>query len=261
MFWVKKATAATVALFVLFGLGLGVGVSVREAPRAGASADPTEPTPANLGDELAALKDQLRAAEGQAQSAWQGVSLSREEVAISNKVGDPRTLASDLTTARLFEEKALEAEGWCMILSARIASLEGLQQEAKSTGPALVVKIGANGAWWPCWVTEYGPSGKPLGTLICDNTDVLRVTLTRAAKDPAAPKELRITIHDGATAERVKAVLDACKAAGFTRVKLTGSLPPGCGKPAGSVGEPRFDAAEFDLDRLISQMELNLSKC
>src|SRR5439155_17665828 len=66
MFWVKKATAATAALLLVFGLGLGVGMSVREAPRAGASADPGDPpkadptTPADdLDRQIADAKDRL----------------------------------------------------------------------------------------------------------------------------------------------------------------------------------------------------------
>src|SRR5262245_13988745 len=41
MFWVQKATAASLGLVVVFGLGLGVGLSVQQVPRA--SADDTAP--------------------------------------------------------------------------------------------------------------------------------------------------------------------------------------------------------------------------
>src|SRR5207248_1812602 len=41
MFWVQKATAASLGLVVVFGLGLGVGMGVRQVPRA--AADDTAP--------------------------------------------------------------------------------------------------------------------------------------------------------------------------------------------------------------------------
>jgi RNA polymerase sigma factor (sigma-70 family) len=44
MFWVKKATAATVALFAVFALGVGVGVSTHLAPVGGQDSGPLQKT-------------------------------------------------------------------------------------------------------------------------------------------------------------------------------------------------------------------------
>jgi hypothetical protein len=70
-------------------------------------------------------------------------------------------------------------------------------------------------------LTEIGANGKVIGTLTCDNADILRVTLTRAAKDQSAPKELGIYVKANAKYSQVVAVLDACKAAGFKDVKVS----------------------------------------
>src|SRR5581483_8214695 len=371
MFWVQKATTASLGLVVVFGLGLGVGMGVRQVPRAAAAdtapanAAPVEVPVVAPDEEFDLLRQRLDVTEVFLQEAEAGAKITEEKLKVTAKrFADGEATASDVTddaeTLRRFKQQLAEAERQRaeMIarikelearragaargagradppptnpadpkqpmtrkappqptpptpptppgaanpfrragptdpklvdpkvadelkeINARLQELEALQQRlnadrakiqaeaermrataaefaarakeqaarekdrAKERGPDargtpkekaapaggghLEVVVGGRDAWWPCWVKEYGADGKSVGSVICDSVPMLGRFLARTMSDPKAPKDLRVTVQPGATDERTKAVLDACKAAGFrtTRTDARGSLGP-----------------------------------
>ena len=85
MFWVKKATAATLALMGMFALGLGVGVSVRDVPTTMAGAQDKSPAkPDAASAEGSALQDKLKAAEEAFNKARHDVYRLREALELAS---------------------------------------------------------------------------------------------------------------------------------------------------------------------------------
>jgi RNA polymerase sigma factor (sigma-70 family) len=326
MFWVKKATAATIALVAVFGFGVGIGVSVHQTATATAASPQEKPrkpaanpaAPAPVADlqtmkrrlaevELARLAaaeaveaaqiklkqaeaalakgkgpaDQVAAAADayakatrnlarvEAESEAVARQLRQEEVtrpagpqpqgpppanpAAAKPQGGADPLADmkrEMDKARaLVDESAARVAAAQMQLDHYKQHLSVLEQQHKAearmlefkrameaarrkpgdelaieTGKAAVeVVVGAKEVWWPCWVKETGPDGKPVGSVICDNTTILAKYLTRVAKDPTAPKEVRILVSKDAPADRVQEVAKVCQAAGFQTVRLSGT--------------------------------------
>jgi protein involved in polysaccharide export with SLBB domain len=80
-------------------------------------------------------------------------------------------------------------------------------------------------------VKEFTGPGKPVIEAHFHDVRSLQTYLIRAAKDPAAPKKLKLQIHKDYLWTKAKAVIDACKAAGFGAIELV-SAPTGKGAPA-----------------------------
>jgi RNA polymerase sigma factor (sigma-70 family) len=128
MFWVKKATAATVALFAVFAFGVGVGVSTHQlAPASGGqdntaplrSGVPTAPSERldvaveepDIDTILAELEEQLRAAFLFCRTAMEGVKLAEERVALGKQQKiDPKDLENDLETLARFQKSVDDAK-------------------------------------------------------------------------------------------------------------------------------------------------------
>src|SRR5207253_1405816 len=87
-----------------------------------------------------------------------------------------------------------------------------------AAGGYLELTVGTKDAWWPYSVKEFGADGKTVGTTIFDNTATLARFLTRAAKDPTGPREVRITARADVRADLLKTAIEACQAAGLKSV-------------------------------------------
>ena len=74
----------------------------------------------------------------------------------------------------------------------------------------------AKDATLPYVIREIGADGKSVGTIYFDNLAILSRFLSRTAKDAAGPNEVQLAAPADVKYETVKAILDACKAAGFT---------------------------------------------
>ena len=97
-------------------------------------------------------------------------------------------------------------------------------EKAPAAAP-LVVTVSSAKEAWPCTIKEFDTkTGKLIGTLNCDTVEILGVSLARTMKDPNGPRELRINVEKDAPVERLKAVLEACKAAGFKEAKVSGVI-------------------------------------
>jgi hypothetical protein len=100
MFWIKKATAAMVAVTVVFGLGLGVGVTARTGT-ATANADDQPgvvPTPVqvagNLRHDLASFE--LHDRETALRAAFLGYSAVKQQLDVAIASGAPEAERTEL---------------------------------------------------------------------------------------------------------------------------------------------------------------------
>src|SRR5205807_732111 len=66
--------------------------------------------------------------------------------------------------------------------------------------------------------------GKPIGSMIAEDLNMLSIFLTRTAKDPNGPKEISIKASKDTPYDRFAKVLNACLSAGFKKLHLTNAL-------------------------------------
>jgi RNA polymerase sigma factor (sigma-70 family) len=201
MFWVKKAAAAGLVLATVLGTGLGIGFGT--GPRAVAQPAPKAAPPAKdppTADELAARIKQLE-----------------DEIARLKEQADV-----------LREQKELRD------LTEKLARL----RNAGDQEPRLEVAVRAGDAGADdLSVTEYGRGGQRVGSVRCSNVEMLKRFLARTHKDPAGPKKLTVTAAVDFPFDKLAAVLNAIKAAGFEQVEMrTDKTPPA--DPPGYVIEP-----------------------
>ena len=127
-----------------------------------------------------------------------------------------------------FKQKAADSDAKARQVADLIQQLETRRSDTApvAKGAGLEVTIIDEKGLWPFTVKEYdAKTGKLIGTLICDTADILTVTLSRVMKDPAGPRDLKITVQANTPYERVRAVLEACHKAGFKEAKVSGPLP------------------------------------
>jgi len=79
---------------------------------------------------------------------------------------------------------------------------------------ALEITVNSKDALWPFKITEIGTDGKPVGTAVFDNIEILKRYLVRAGKD-AKPKTVRLTVQADSKFDVVKKIVEACTAAGL----------------------------------------------
>jgi hypothetical protein len=276
MLWIKKATAATVALFATFALGVGVGLSTRTEQVAAVAQDkpPAEERPASPDVEakLALLRAQMDVAQArhllavnQAKTAPDKVTADRFLVEAERAAQEVVKLKAEIELIRAAREKnqpkpkpapnsdpkLADLEAKLAVLSKQLADVEAAHADARrrtdvlaqqaqalqgqaevlrakreeilralegqktKLGAHLEITVTAKDALWPCRVKEFGADGRLIGSVIAEDLNILGPLLRRIAKDPTGPKEVRVVIHRDAPGDRSRAVLDACKQAGF----------------------------------------------
>ena len=223
MLWIKKATAAMTALVVVFAAGIGVGVTVRHTSPAAADEKPPQsgtvkPPAPKVDDELSALKDRLAALTKRRDDAANGVKLSEEryelmkEAAVKGVVSRAELL-QELASLTRFREDIAQLEPQIADVVVQIRELDA-KPAAASLSVILLDKAG--GVQYR--VKEYGAGGKLVGSMTVEDKAMLGIVLARTAKDPTAPKELRIVAEAESSAPSVTAVIDLAKTAGFGKV-------------------------------------------
>jgi RNA polymerase sigma factor (sigma-70 family) len=145
MFWVKKATAASVALFAVFAFGVGVGLTARQGgsatgqekaagPGPVASADPNAAD--DLAKQIADLEKQLRAAEALYAAAMKGVQLATAKVELlKSKAADPKQILDDMAFVARFQDSADRAAAEVKLLKDKLDSLKAAKQKADEKKP------------------------------------------------------------------------------------------------------------------------------
>ena len=90
---------------------------------------------------------------------------------------------------------------------------------------------------------------------------MLTLFLARSAKDPSAPKELRVVVRDGASLNAAFVAVSAAKDSGFKKVKFTGTIPPKGNVRAGAKDLPRHHLEDFETEKLYQVLLTNMLKC
>ncbi len=147
MFWVKKVTAASFALAVVFGLGVGAGVSVREVPGATAADGPTgiasppaksAETIAELEARLAKLRNELMVATIANTNAEVEIALAKAKFVDAQSTGDPRSVYDPLQgTVRVAEANRVVLSQKIPLLKVQIRDLEAKLLAAKAAKPIM----------------------------------------------------------------------------------------------------------------------------
>jgi hypothetical protein len=146
MFWVKKVTAASFALAVVFGLGVGAGVSVREVPGAIAADGPTATasTPAQaavsieeLEAQLAKLRKELMVATISNTNAQVEIAFAKANLMAAQATGDPRTVDPLRVIVTVAENHGVVRSLHTILLKERVRDLEAKLLAAKAAQPKL----------------------------------------------------------------------------------------------------------------------------
>ncbi len=285
---------------MLMVAGIGIGVSVKEAPHAVAqdvggakksdrpphkaseadiqkarelvarykeSADLTEGEIQARSKELEALRKAKRVAEEAVRSQEAALALLEGRNAAANLPANASYLAvmvgGDHATHR-FQVTEFGDDGkpiWTVV------PYRDLVAKVRDPGPSLVPAprfnpIGAD-------ASKPSPIGVPMGP--ADDTrkeyeasvKAIERYLKRARNDPAAPQTVRLFVEVGARLEDVHSAAQACKAAGFTQVRLTGCIPSAfnvrAGKSPGGT-DMRYQDSTFELDKLLQSLFGNMLK-
>jgi protein involved in polysaccharide export with SLBB domain len=193
---------------VVAGVGLAIGLAAGLGPRADAQPpQPSQPDDLKVQRErvdrdLEAAKARLKGLEAQKAALDERARQAAAEPHIGVWVRPPRIpLASALgSTAGTYDATGL-----------------GLRLDA-----AYQATAGSEFA-----INEFTGPGKPVVEAHFYDVRSLQVYLTRAAKDPTAPKKLRLHVDKDYPWDKAKAVIDACKAAGFGPIELAAAGAPG----------------------------------
>jgi RNA polymerase sigma factor (sigma-70 family) len=317
MFWIKKATAASVALFAVFALGVGVGISTRTVPvadgqdrgpgtgRFGSTdplADATAKAMADLEEQLNVIEARYNEANVLAIQATDKPTVEKWQKEADRLAGEVKILKAKLDALESLKAGATDQPGankpkpgtgpltpsdpftkltgqsaviqdidkQLTDLKAQLNSLARDRDElakmmdvarekavaidrqtkdiqrlaqmlldkraelARQDGPTagraggafLELTVHGKQAMFEFSLRETDANGKEVGRVIVREPAMLVKTLTRTHADPTAPKDLRISAQEGASYDLVKQAIDACKMAGFTQVKFTGTVPP-----------------------------------
>jgi RNA polymerase sigma factor (sigma-70 family) len=237
MFGMKKWPAGLAAAVAVVGLGLGLTAGGGQRVEAQAPAPPRSAGPADdltthkekLDKELAAARDRLRQLEDQKARLQQLAALREGEKLAGGQ-----------------KKAAFEPHIGVWVRPPNAGDPLGFRlKSAEQRALALTRDEGPGLAWRSEFaINEFTGPGKPVVEAHFYDVRSLQTYLTRAAKDPAAPKKLKLDIDKDYPAAKVKAVLDACKAAGFATVELVSgpapaapanAAPPAAGKPAVSA--------------------------
>jgi RNA polymerase sigma factor (sigma-70 family) len=202
MFWMKKClTAAALAAAVgVTALGLGAG----RGPAARAQAQPApakgQAPAAGPDDDILARLKQLEADQAQLEGRLKQLQAQRQEL---------DTLAKERAAAR-----------------ARAAKKEAY----------LKITVGAGNDWNPSlFLDEYGKDGESVGSFRCPEPQGLLVYLRRAYADKDGPRRVELNIDPNTPHERAKAILDACRAAGFRKIYTSAASPALPFQQAGTI--------------------------
>lgn len=160
MFWVKKATAASVALFATFALGVGIGVGGRSdyssatagegtgtgavGEKAGPVSQPKETPPKrDFAEEIEGLELVIKIAEVERQFAIGGLEETEKKLKLVTKEQEPRPrdiLEAKFAVAR-FRQSAVEAAVRIEELKEKLAVLKVAQEKGQLPPSDLATQI------------------------------------------------------------------------------------------------------------------------
>lgn len=228
MFRVKKLAAALAAAVAVIGLGFGLAVGT--GPRADAQA-PRPSQPAAPGDDAKAEREKLEKDIAAAKERLKHLEAQKAQLQYRDLLDQYYDLLSNQKPApdEPYIGLWVRPQNWPPALGRNL-------NMDPNTAAQLWGHLAAGGAGprSEFAINEIYGKGKPVVEVHFYDVRSLQVYLTRAAKDPTAPTKLKLDIDKEYPAAKVRAVLEACKAAGFTTIELV-SAPAGSGTPPKST--------------------------
>jgi len=146
MFWIKKATAASLAVCAVFSLGVGVGMSGRmvEGVAGGQEKTPIKPEGPSSPEHLRSLENEITDTEkrlARAKEVWQhaqsGVEHVERKIKLAEESGNypPDQKLDDLITLARFESSRDDATAEARVLLARLNLLLASKAQAAKPVP------------------------------------------------------------------------------------------------------------------------------
>lgn len=230
MFRMKKLAAGLAAAVAV--VGMGIGLTLGDGPRAEAQA----PQPAAPAGNAKAQRDKIdqeieSAKERVKQLEQQRANLARQE---------REEALREYMRQRTMEGRVAQGEPhiglWVRPQNrprpAPTQNQNQAQQELEELYREIEMVRPGRAPRSEFAINEIYGKGKVVEAHFYD-VGSLQTYLTRAAKDPTAPKKLKLYIDKEYPAAKVKPVLDACKAAGFKTIELVSA-------PAGKATLPAY---------------------
>jgi RNA polymerase sigma factor (sigma-70 family) len=152
MLWIKKATAASIALFTMFALGIGVGVSTFQVAPAADGQDktaltkagaPTEPSnrldvvkeEPDIGKILVDLENELLTVREAFMAAKEGVNLAEQKVALGKQQKiDRKDLDNDMETLARYQKEVDASKKKLEVLRKTIITLREYKDQLEKAG-------------------------------------------------------------------------------------------------------------------------------
>lgn len=167
----------------------------------------------------------------------------------AEKQGTPAQIEAakaELEKARLDSEVARKSRE---LARARLAAARALHvPPLKALGACIEVVVVDGPAPGACRVREYGRGGALVGSVLTEDAKALELVLARAMKDPAGPRDFWLVVSADHSSDAIIRAAKAGKAAGFTQVRLKGSVPNSF-EPLKALSEREFDGTSFDLKK------------
>lgn len=200
MLWMKKATAAALAVCAVFALGVGVGLGTR-AEHSGATAQEkgaTDPKAKPPG-----VPDRAKQIE---EAEIEVMKLKMQQLFHAVRLQDAKD-----KLAKLKKEVAVEDDGY----------LE-LTIGGKAGEPEFTIRE------WPDGDVTIEGIQRIYGPLVTRDTKMLAKLIARAKADPTGPQQIRVTAQpQTALGTGPVAALRACDATGYKTVTFTGYVVAG----------------------------------
>jgi polysaccharide export outer membrane protein len=238
MFRMKKLAAGLAALVAVVGLGFGLtgGTGPRadaQAPQPSQPADDLKTQRERLDKEIAAAKNRVRQLEAERAELQQHEELLNSYRALI--IAQKKAALTEPYIGLWVRPQSDTSQALARYLMLDPKTAAQLQQQHFRIG----------GGWRSEFaINEIYGVGKPVVEVHFYDIGSLQTYLTRAAKDPTAPKKLQLDIDKEYPAAKVKPVLDACKAAGFATIELV-SAPQDPAAPARAAAPAAADRAKF----------------
>jgi RNA polymerase sigma factor (sigma-70 family) len=223
-----------------------------EKLKADAKPEPAKPPAPPLNDVFGKpdeLEAHLRKAQNEAERGRAVALVNAERLALVEKQGGAAEIEAakaELAKSQAEAEHAIRSVQRTRSLLAAARAMHA--PPLKALGACIEVVVVDGPVSGVCRVREYGRGGVLVGAVLAEDAKALELILSRAMKDPAGPRDLWMVVSSDHPAAAIIRAAKAGKAAGFTQVRLKGTVPAGL-EATKAMSEREFDGVAFDLDK------------
>ncbi|MBN9121467.1 MAG: sigma-70 family RNA polymerase sigma factor [Planctomycetes bacterium] len=215
--------------------------------------EPTKPVASALDDLFGKpeeLEAAVRQAKADAEKAVVAVKIHALQLQLlTNRNGTPAQIEAAKAEVAVAQADYERAKRGLQLSLSRLAAARAMHAPSlKALGACIEVVVVDGPAPGACRVREYGRGGVLIGSVLAEDAKALELMLSRAMKDPAGPRDLWMVVSAAHSTEAVIRTARAGKAAGFTRVRLKGTLPAGLEAVTGEAGG-ELDGVALDLKK------------